>query len=284
MISRLAAQAGRARSNAGARTIAVYSPKGGSGKSTLAVNLAAALARANEDDVLLVDLALPYNHAALLARLSPTSCLARTAHLEAAGFEMALRGNMVRHESGFMVLSTALRPEEADVITTELVTRTLEIAGRMFRFIVFDLGIALSDPVLTALEVADHIVPVVTPELTSMKDCSQFLEILTQVLHVPASSVHLTVNRRTPDPGMTRADVERVLGQKVAVEVAYDGARPEQAALRGEFLVLTQPRSGIARGTAQLAESLGSNTLPAPRSASGEEAARRAGWFGYALS
>ncbi len=283
MLSRLVAQAGRTRSNSGARTIAVYSPKGGSGKSTLAVNLAAALARTNEDDVLLIDLALPYNHAALLARLSPTTCLARTVHADTGGFEMALRAAMLRHASGFMVLSTALRPEEADLITTELVTRTLEIVGGMYRYIVFDLGIALSDPVLAALEASKHIVPVITPELTSMKDASQFMEILGQVLHVPAGSVHLVVNHRTPEAGMTRADVERVLGRRVAVEVAYDGARPEQAALRGEFLALTQPRSGIARGTAQLAATLSAATPPTPQPAADEEGAPR-GWFGYALS
>ncbi len=282
MIVRLVAKAGRASSNTGARAIAVYSPKGGSGKSTLAVNLAAALARTNEDDVLLVDLALPYNHAALLAKLSPTTCLARTAHGDPAGFEMSVRAAIVHHPSGFMVLSTALRPEEADLITTQLLTRTLEIVGRMYRYIVFDLGVALSDPVLTALEMAEHVVPVVTPELTSMKDASQFLEILREVLHVPVGSVHLTVNHRTPDAGMTRADVERVLGERVAVEVAYDGARPEQAALKGEFLVLTQPRTGIARGASQLAATLAAAAPPRERSSPQETAPRT--WFGYAVS
>ena len=59
-----------------ASTVAVYSPKGGSGRTTMAVNLAAALGKRFPGEVLLVDLALPYNHAALISYLTPTGCLA----------------------------------------------------------------------------------------------------------------------------------------------------------------------------------------------------------------
>ncbi len=62
-----------------ASTVAVYSPKGGSGRTTVAVNLAAALGKRFPGEVLLVDLALPYNHAALISYLTPTGCLAAAA-------------------------------------------------------------------------------------------------------------------------------------------------------------------------------------------------------------
>src|SRR5439155_2334554 len=99
-----------------ARLVATYSPKGGVGKTTLALNLAAALAHQNRGDVLLLDLSLPFNHAALLANLAPSTCLARLADLE-QGFEERLESAVVYHPTGFLLLSTALTPEEADLVT-----------------------------------------------------------------------------------------------------------------------------------------------------------------------
>ncbi len=70
-----------------ATTIAVYSPKGGSGRTTISVNLAAALGKRYPGEVLLVDLALPYNHDALISYLTPTGCLAAAAQVPASNFE-----------------------------------------------------------------------------------------------------------------------------------------------------------------------------------------------------
>ncbi|HTE86643.1 MAG TPA: cyclic nucleotide-binding domain-containing protein, partial [Dehalococcoidia bacterium] len=69
-----------------ASTVAVYSPKGGSGRTTMAVNLAAALGKRFPGEVLLVDLALPYNHAALISYLTPTGCLAAASQVPPSNF------------------------------------------------------------------------------------------------------------------------------------------------------------------------------------------------------
>src|SRR6266851_1263467 len=56
--------------------VAVYAVKGGSGRTTIAVNLAAALGLEHRGECVLIDLSLPYNHAALVANLVPAGCLA----------------------------------------------------------------------------------------------------------------------------------------------------------------------------------------------------------------
>ncbi len=50
--------------------------------------------------------------------------------------------------------------------------------------------------------------------------------------------------------------VERTLKRTVDVEVAFDGAKPDEAALTGTILSLTDPRSEITRGARALAEIL----------------------------
>src|SRR5205823_2339755 len=56
-----------------APVVAVYSPKGGSGGTTVALNLVGALSRRYPGQVLLIDLDLPYDHAAL-STTSSTWC------------------------------------------------------------------------------------------------------------------------------------------------------------------------------------------------------------------
>jgi diguanylate cyclase (GGDEF)-like protein/PAS domain S-box-containing protein len=250
------AERARAGARAGATMMAVYSPKGGAGKSTIALNLAAQLAREHPDDVLLFDLSLPYNHAALLAKVTPTTCLARIAHASAESFDLLLRGAIVRHPAGFMVLSSALRPEEADLMTPELVLRTLQVLGSMFTQVVFDLGVGLSDSVLSVLEMSHHVITVATPELTAMKDMAQFLEILGGVLRLPAGRIHLALNNPLGRSVMSISDVERVLGWAVAVQFPHEGLKLEKAALAGHVLAAREPNGALAKATALLAHRL----------------------------
>jgi hypothetical protein len=54
-------------------------------------------------------------------------------------------------------------------------------------------------------------------------------------------------------PAVTRSAVERMLNRRVDIEVAFDYSRPDQAAVNGEILSITNPRSEIARGAEALA-------------------------------
>jgi hypothetical protein len=40
----------------------------------------------------------------------------------------------------------------------------------------------------------------------------------------------------------------------MAVEIDFDGTKPDEAAVKGEILVLTDPKSAISRGAEQLAQ------------------------------
>ena len=55
-----------------------------------------------------------------------------------------------------------------------------------FSFVVFDLGVGLSEVALRVLESAHQVVLVVTPELTNLKDSAELLQIFTNVLEIRA--------------------------------------------------------------------------------------------------
>lgn len=236
-----------------ATTVAVYSPKGGAGRTTVAVNLAGALAKQFPGEVLLIDLAFPYNHAALLSNLVPTGCLALVSQVPQPNFEEALLGAILHHPGGMMLLPGVLKPEHADLVTPQLITNAMALLGNTFRFVIFDLGVHLSENVLMVLEHSQRIVLLATPELSTLKDISDLLNIFTNVLQIVPGRLLVTINNRIAKPVVGRDDVERTLNQQIAVEIGYDGSKPDEAAVKGEILALTDSRSAVTRGAEQLA-------------------------------
>src|SRR6266699_5266408 len=108
-----------------ATVVGLYSPKGGSGGTCLALNLVGSLSRRHPGQVVLLDLDFPYSHAALLAGLVPTSCLARLAQMPSDTFEEALLSTVLYHAGGPMILPGALRPEESVEVTADLIVRAI---------------------------------------------------------------------------------------------------------------------------------------------------------------
>ena len=239
-----------------ATTVAVYSPKGGSGRTTIAINLAAGLAVQFPGEVLLVDMALPFNHAALLSSLVPTGSLASAAAGGDANFEEALLSVILHHPGGMMLLPGVLKPEEADLINAALIAKAMGVLAGAFRYIIFDLGVALTENTLTILDHAQRIVLLATPELSSLKDISDLLRIFENVLNIVPGRIVIVLNNKTPKPVVGREDIERTLKQSIAAEIGFDGSKPDEAGVRGEILTLTDPKSTIARASHEIADIL----------------------------
>jgi Flp pilus assembly CpaE family ATPase len=235
-----------------AAVVGVYSPKGGSGGTCLSLNLVGSLSRKYPGQVLLLDLDFPYTHSAMLSGLVPTSCLARVAGVPPESFEEVLLSAVLYHSSGPMILPGALRPEETDEVTPALITRAISVLRKTFHYIVVDLGVTISDSTLAVLDLTQHVVLVAAPELSALKSASDAIDILLQ-LGTPHDRLTIALNNRSPKPAVTRSAVERMLKRPVDVEVGFDGVRPEEAALKGEILSLTNPRSEITKGTEALA-------------------------------
>lgn len=238
-----------------ATVVGVYSPKGGSGGTCVSLNLVGSLARRHPGEVLLLDLDFPYSHAALLAGLVPTSCLARMTTVPDEAFEEVLLSAVLYHAAGPMILPGALRPEEADEVTPELITRAIAVLRKTFRYVVVDLGVTITDSTLALFDLTQHIVLVAAPDLSAVKSAADAVDILNQ-LGTPQDRLTVVLNHRSLKAAVTRDAVERMLKRQVDVEIGFDGARPEQAAVDGQILSLSDPKSELTKGAESLAEIL----------------------------
>src|SRR3989441_9864091 len=238
-----------------ATVVGVYSPKGGSGGTCIALNLVGSLSRRYPGQVLLLDLDFPYSHSALLAGLVPTTCLARLGTVAQGAFEEVLLSAVLYHTGGPMILPGALKPEEADEVTPELINRAISVLRKTFRYIVVDLGITITDSTLALFDLTQHIVVVAAPEMSALKSAADAIDILFQ-LGTPDDRLALVLNHRPSKPAVSRPAVERKLKRHVDVEVGFDEMRPELAAVDGTILSLTNPRSEVTKGTDSLANLL----------------------------
>src|SRR5713101_7758880 len=214
-----------------ATVVGLYSPKGGSGGTCLALNLVGCLSRSNPGQVVLLDLDFPYSHAALLAGLVPTSCLARMAATPPEAFE------------------------ESDDVTPDLIARAVTVLRKTFRYVVVDMGIAIDDSTLAVLDLTQHVIVITAPELSAVKSAADAIDILRK-LGTPDDRLTVVLNNRSAKPAVMKTAVERTLKRSIDVEVAFDGAKPDEAALTGTILSLTDHRSEITRGARTLADIL----------------------------
>jgi Flp pilus assembly CpaE family ATPase len=240
-------------SRTSAPIVAFFSAKGGAGTTTLAINTAAALARKYPRQVLLVDLAAPFGHAALFADLIATGSIASATKAAQVDFETVLRGNIVNHRSGMGVLPGTLRPEEVDTLTAERVNRVLDVVVAWQKVIVVDLGTSLAEAALAAIERAECLVMVVPPEIAAMTDERRSLAIFRDIMNVPDNRMELVLNQRSPHPPLDRAAIESILGRKMSVVVGFDDSRPEDSTLAGGLVLQHDPSSMVSRGATDVA-------------------------------
>jgi pilus assembly protein CpaE len=239
--------------------ITVFSAKGGCGKSTVATNLAAALAAERPQRVCLVDLDLSFGDVGIMLQLSPEHTVADAVTMAGHVDELGVRSIMTPHpSSGLDVLLAPLEPHDAERIPATMVTDLLNQLKRMYDVVVVDTPPAFTEHVLAALDVTDHRLLLATLDIPALKNLKLTIEML-QLLGYPNVNQHVILNRADAKVGLTVADAERALPQKVACRIPSSRDVP-MAANRGRPLVLDHPGHAVSAAIRGLA----AHVVPTP--------------------
>jgi pilus assembly protein CpaE len=236
------------------RVVTVFSPKGGTGKTVLSTNLAALMAHQSGERVLLIDLDLQFGDAAIMLGLDPE----RTMHelVQAPGGLDAgkLMGYTTRHRSGLDVLAAPMRPEEAELVTESKILQLLEVAREAYDLVVVDTSPFFYGPMLAVLRQTDQMLMLCGLDVPTLKNVKLSLRTL-GMLGFPASRTRLVLNRVTPKVGLTKEDVEGVLGLEVSFEIPNDPI-VAPSVNSGAVAALVQSDSEFAQAVALIAHSL----------------------------
>jgi CRP-like cAMP-binding protein len=256
--TRLTQEVGATHGDVRGQVTVVFSPRGGAGQTMLATNLAVALAQLTPDRVVAVDLDLLFGHVAMLLDLVPRTALAAITPAAVRALDRdSLAYYLAKHaESSLRVLSGTLRPEDSELVTGEHVRAMIEQLRRQFVHVVVDAGSRFSEPCLAALEAADQVIVVSTPEPAIAHATQESQRVLRDLLGVPAERVRFVQNQPTPYGKASSADLAEQLGIERVLEVPFGGEEVSKAALNGYPVVMGRSGNPTSRAIASLARDL----------------------------
>lgn len=234
---------------ASARIFTVSSATGGCGKTFYATNMALFLAKHTHKRVVLVDLDLQFGEVSTALRLRPSytiyDALRRDEDGDQLEFAEHLDEFLVRHESGFSVLAAPKDPAEADRITPSDVTRVLEVLRANADYVVVDTPAALTEVVLAAFDLSEHLFTLATVDLPSVRNMGVFLQTL-EKLRIPSENISLLLNKAERDVGLDIGQIVKLFPQGFRSILPY--AREVSRSINmGMPVLASDPSSEVSR-------------------------------------
>jgi CRP-like cAMP-binding protein len=256
--TRLTHEAGATQGDVHGQVTVVFSPRGGAGQTMLATNLAVALAQLTPDRVVAVDLDLLFGHVAMLLDLVPRTALSAITPAAIRALDRdSLAYYLAKHtESSLRVLNGTMRPEDSELVTGEHVRAMIEQLRRQFVHVVVDAGSRFSEPCLAALEAADQVIVVSTPEAAITRATQESQRVLRDLLGVPADRVRFVQNQPTPYGKPSAEDLAEMLSVERVLEMPFGGEDVSKAALNGFPVVMGRAGNPASRAIIGLARDL----------------------------
>jgi pilus assembly protein CpaE len=149
-------------------------------------------------------------------------------------------------------------------VSGDQVRAAIDILRRFNASVVVDTASNFSEATIAALESADRVVIVCTPELTTLRDIRECQRIFSDVIRVPSERLFYLMNNVLPFRPLAPEQFAQALGQTIDIEIPYGGDVPAKAATRGQPFVQTQPGANVAKAIERLARSLEAEPTPKP--------------------
>lgn len=230
--------------------IAVTGAKGGVGTTVLATHLAAELAAIHR--VLVVDMDFGMGDVASMMDLQTRDTLADLLPRADRLDERSLTASASVHRTKVHVLTTPEDMEALGPVRGDDIYSIISTAADAYQFVILDCGTYYDEAVTLALNVADTVVLVCTPDVTSVRDAFRRLKTM-KTLGIDAKSrIRLVVNRWHKGAYVSLPDIQQNLGIPVSATVADDPRHVEQAINEGKLVREINKKSDVARDVASL--------------------------------
>jgi len=240
-----------------AKTIVIFSTKGGVGKTVVASNLAVALA-AEGKNICLMDLDVHVvGDMAHMLNLSPQKSIAdlisflEKAPQQAQKADFAVKTNIYNID----FLAGILRPQQVDHLYPEKIRKVFAFLDKDYDYIIVDAGDNFNNVLLSALNQANLMLLVVTPDVLSVYQTKWMLETL-QMLHFPLSMIKLVLNRAESSSSISWQEMRNNIPLDIIEKIPSEGKTVNQAINQGVPVVLNFPHSKIAQSFIKLARVL----------------------------
>ncbi len=226
------------------KIITIFGTKGGVGKSVVCTNLAVAMAQKYKDKVGLVDLDIQFGDISVMMNINPRKTISELLQEgDEPGADLLKDYLYERH--GVNILAAPNKPELAELVTSHGVHQILQLCKGMYGFTFIDTPTFIDETTLTALEMSDLILLIISLDLPTIKNVKKGIDLLRSLQLLPKT--RLILNRSSGIAGIEARDVERVLDMRIRAEVPSDGKLVVTSLNQGIPFTKISPRAPISK-------------------------------------
>jgi pilus assembly protein CpaE len=233
-------------------TFTIFSPKGGAGTSTIAVNLAICLRQTIKESILLVDGKHLFGHVAMMLNLRTANSIIDLITHAGMLDQQLVNQVVVDHVSGIKVLPSPSMVAEAQGIRPDDLYKVIGELQSSFSVILIDGGNYLNENAVTYMDASERVILVANPNLASIRDVRQFLDVA-RSLSYPPEKIMLVLNNTGHKPDIHKDEIEKILKMKITCEIPSDENFALNSVNEGVPLVLKNPRHPISKALQNLA-------------------------------
>ena len=234
------------------KVISVFSSKGGTGKTFLATNLASALAKESGKDTAILDLELELGDVFSYFGTEPARPMADLIGLGDEAKREELLSVSTQLAPNLYGFGSQHEPGGGTSVTGEAIGKVVRALRRSFEYVVIDGTAQYTDPALAAFDLSDAVCLIAALDVVGIRHLSLALQTLTS-LGFPRDRFRVILNRADSKVGLEVADIERIV--KVKADAMIPSTRLVPTSLNlGKPVVLTEPRSEVAKAVTQLAQ------------------------------
>jgi len=191
-----------------------------------------------------------------------------------------LMNNIIEeHATGVKLLLAPPSPQEAEVVTPDLVRGALGVMADTHDFIVIDTRPAFDDLNLGIFDMSDVMLLIVTMDMTAIKDARQFLEV-TELLGYSNDKVRLILNRNNTYSGIPAEEIGASLRRPLWGRIPDEPGPVQRSVNEGIPLVSAQGESKVAEEINRMALDLLAEISPDSVAQPSGARAGRAGLLG----
>jgi pilus assembly protein CpaE len=240
------------------RSVAVVGAKGGVGSSTLAHNLAYALSERMQANTVLVDLDLPFGTAGLDFNQDPLQGVANALSQPDRLDPVLLERMMVRCTDRLSLFAAPATLDDDYDISPEAFEEVVSKIRNTAPFVVFDMPHLWSHWMRRTLLAADDVVLVATPELASLRNAKNLVDLMRQG-RPNDGPPKLVLNQVGVQgrPEIPVKDFGEALGLTPALCLPFDAKLFGQAANNGQMLEEVNAKTKVVEGINYLAQVIG---------------------------
>jgi len=195
--------------------------KGGAGTTTVAVNCAVELARLTKRPTIIVDLKPCLGEVALFLGVRPRfTVLDAIENLHRLDREF-LRELTSKHKSGLDILAGSEQFDRPNVQDAVGIEELLRVLGKLYDYIVIDVGNLINACAVAALYAGDTVFLVANPDVPSIRNAQRLVDRVRQ-LGAGSERIRVLLNRTTDQHLIAPKQIETALGYGIHHSFASD--------------------------------------------------------------